>query len=299
MLVAFNIILDDIVFPDGRTVMGVLGGGGPQTAFGMRLFADQVGLVAGVGMDLPQSVWDWLTESGIDHTGVEVSSVNLTPRAWQITETDGRRTQVWRVRPSGPASIPQAYHHAQGYHFGIHPESPPPPLAAELRRNGLLSLETFRPASQPPSPESLFALLSAADIFSANLAEAQSLVGVGSPRGAARRLVEAAESKAQLIVLRLGAEGSWVVEGQTGQVGRVPAWPASVMDAVGAGNAYCGGFLAGWVETHDIARAGACGAAAASFVVEQVGLPVITERVRAEARQRADSLLAKIEYTSL
>jgi cytidine kinase len=299
MLVAFNIIFDDIVFPDGRTAMGVLGGGGPQAAFGMRLFADQVGLVAGVGADLPQSVWDWLTDSGIDHTGVQVAGDSPTPRAWQITESDGRRTQVWRVRPSGPGSVPEIYHHAQGYHFGIHPESPPPPMAAELRRNGLLSLETFRPASQPPPPESLFALLSAADIFSANLAEAQSLVGGGSPRGIARRLVEAAESKAQLIVLRLGAEGSWVVEGQTGQAVRLPAWPASVMDAVGAGNAYCGGFLAGWVDTHDIARAGACGAAAASLVVEQVGLPVVTDLVRTQAQQRATFLLTQIEYTSL
>ena len=61
-LVAFGIILDDIVFPDGHTAMGTLGGGGPQTAFGMRLPAlagwieqCQVGLVAGVGHDLSQS----------------------------------------------------------------------------------------------------------------------------------------------------------------------------------------------------------------------------------------------------
>ena len=33
--VAFGIIIDDIVFPDGATHMGVLGGGGPQTAWGM------------------------------------------------------------------------------------------------------------------------------------------------------------------------------------------------------------------------------------------------------------------------
>jgi cytidine kinase len=37
MLITFSIIIDDIVFPDGSTRMGVLGGGGPQTAFGMRL----------------------------------------------------------------------------------------------------------------------------------------------------------------------------------------------------------------------------------------------------------------------
>ena len=61
-LIAFGVILDDLVFPDGHTLMGVLGGGGPQTAFGMRLpalagWTDQVrvGLVAGVGHDLPNA----------------------------------------------------------------------------------------------------------------------------------------------------------------------------------------------------------------------------------------------------
>jgi hypothetical protein len=35
--VCYTLIVDDIVFPDGATAMGVLGGGGPQTCFGLRL----------------------------------------------------------------------------------------------------------------------------------------------------------------------------------------------------------------------------------------------------------------------
>src|SRR3970040_2171251 len=96
--IAFNIILDDIVFPDGRTALGILGGGGPQAAFGMRLFAAEAGLVSVVGPDLPEPAWAWLNESRIDTAGVRVIEQRQTPRAWQITEEDGRRTQVWRVR---------------------------------------------------------------------------------------------------------------------------------------------------------------------------------------------------------
>jgi len=54
--VAFGVIIDDIVYPDGSTVMGVLGGGGPQTAFGMRLWQERVGLAAGVGEDFSRQV---------------------------------------------------------------------------------------------------------------------------------------------------------------------------------------------------------------------------------------------------
>ena len=48
-LVVFTVIVDDLVFPDGTTKMAVMGGGGPQTAFGLRCHpADlSVGLAAG------------------------------------------------------------------------------------------------------------------------------------------------------------------------------------------------------------------------------------------------------------
>ena len=50
-LVVFTVIVDDLVFADGSTRMGVLGGGGPQTAFGFRTHPGNfsVGLAAGIG----------------------------------------------------------------------------------------------------------------------------------------------------------------------------------------------------------------------------------------------------------
>lgn len=298
MLVAFTVLLDDIVFPDGRTVMGVLGGGGPQAAFGMRLYAQDVGLVGRVGADFPQSGWEWLEQSGIDVSGL-IRDEAASPRAWQVTESDGRRTQVWRVKPSAPAPLPEAYAGASGYHLGRHPESPDLESLAAIRRHGLLSLELFRPAGQPLPAAALRDLISAADIFSVNLEEAQSLVGPGSPAGLTRRLVEAAESRAQLIVLRLGARGSLAVQGQTGQAARVPAIHGNVVDVVGAGNAYCGAFLAAWAETHDLVWAACCGAAAGGLAVAQVGLPVISEALRLEARRSAERLRAEVDLLPL
>lgn len=289
--VAFGLILDDIVFPDGRTAMGVLGGGGPQAAFGMRLWAEQVGLAAGVGHDLPDAARAWLAESGIDTAGLRFGDAP-TPRAWQVTEADGRRTHLWRtdtalVWPQLRRSLdllPPAYQRARGYHFGIHPEEPDLEFVSQLRpRGGLVSVETFRAAAQPPEAEALHALVRGPHIFSATLAEAQSLVGPGTPRSVARRLVE---HGAWIVAVRLGAEGSLVMEGQTARMAHIPALPGRVVNPVGAGNAYSGGFLAGWTETHDVVMAGLYGAVAASFVVEQVRLPVVSENVRQEARKR-------------
>jgi sugar/nucleoside kinase (ribokinase family) len=298
--VTFGLILDDIVFPDGRAAMGVLGGGGPQAAFGMRLWADSVGLVAGVGADLPESARSWLGASGIDVEGVRASE-HPTPRAWQLLEADGRRTQVWRVPGQALGAqlsravryLPERYRRARGFHFGTHPDAPDLDFARDLRAlGGLVSLEPFRPADRPPASEALRALLAAADVFSLNAGEARSLVGAGEPREMARRLAEAG---ARVLALRLGEGGSLAIDAQAGRAAHVPAVPVRVVDPVGAGNAYGGGFVVGWVETHDIVEAGLRGAVAASFLVEQIGVPLVTDEIRAEARKRVETLRSGVE----
>ncbi len=193
--------------------------------------------------------------------------------------------------------LPDSVRHARGFHFSVNLDQPDLQFAADLRRaGGLVSMSPFKPADRRSSPESLYKLISAADIFSLNVIEAQSLVGPGSPRGLARRLVEAGESAARLIVLRMGEKGSWVVEGQTGQAAAIPAFPVTVAEA---GGAYCGGFLAGWIESHNLITAGLYGAVAASFAAGQTGLPLVTAELRAEARRRLATLEPLVETSSI
>jgi sugar/nucleoside kinase (ribokinase family) len=293
--VSFGVILDEVVLPDGRVSPPVLGGGGPQAAFGMRLWADRVGIAGGVGEDLPEAARQWFAASGIDTEGLRPSAWP-TLRARQILDTAGHRLHDWQTPGAaiGPQLnrsldlLPKGYLKARGFHFGVHPEEPDLEFAASLRRLGaLVSIETFRPADRPLERESLYRLLSAPHIFSAALEEAESLVGPGSPRSLARRLIE---NGARIVALRLGAEGSLVVEGISGQGALIPAMPVHPINPVGAGNAYCGGFLAGWATSRDLATAGCYGAVAASFLLEQIGMPVVDDEVRAEARQRLGRL---------
>ena len=305
-LVSFGIILDDLVFPDGHTAMGILGGGGPQTAFGMCLPAlagwtqkSRVGLVAGVGRDLPPSAYAWFESAGIDLTGVRKTDLP-TPRAWQLLETDGRRTQVWRAegRVIGAQlgrsfeHIPASYRLAHGFHLGIHPEEPDLDFIHQLRdlprptsdvRPPTISLEPFKPADRPPTDTALRQLCSAADIFSPNLAEARSLVDAAAPDELARRLADAG---ARIVTLRMGAEGSLVYAKERDRLIHVPAVLTTVIDPTGAGNAFSGGFLAGYLQTGDLVTAARYASVAASFLVEQIGLPPITDHLRAEANRR-------------
>jgi sugar/nucleoside kinase (ribokinase family) len=311
-LVAFGIILDDLAFADGHTATGTLGGGGPQTAFGMRLPAlagwaeasGDVGLVAGVGRDLPDSARAWLAAAGIDLAGVRETELS-TPHAWQMLESDGHRTQVWQVQDNVIGAqlgrtldrIPESYRQAKGFHLGIHPDEPNLDFIHQLRSlvgmgmpayQPVVSLEPFKPADRHLSDTALRQLCTAADIFSPNIAEAQSLVGNGSPDELVRRLTDAGTS---IVTLRMGPEGSLVSISSAPHLKSaphlyVPAVPTTVIDPTGAGNAYCGGFLAGYVQTGDVLTAARYGTVAASFLVEQVGLPEINERLRTQAGPR-------------
>lgn len=278
--VAFGIIVDDIVFPDGTTHMGVLGGGGPQTAWGMAAAlggGESVGLVAGVGDDLPPETLAPLRAAGIDLGGVRQTK-HPTPRAWQITEFDGRRTQVWRV-PVETLGVqlarrqdvlPEAYREARWFHWGIHPGEPGSlAFARWLRERGQrVSLEPFRPPERPLSEGDLRALCDACDVLSPNWLEATRLAGTGDYDAVIARFKALG---CRILALRRGPEGADVWNLPGGRGVHVPAVQTTVVDVVGAGNAFCGALTA---RIDDSLVYAACHAsAAASYLIEQVGLP--------------------------
>ncbi|GBL38171.1 uncharacterized protein C16C9.01c [Anaerolineaceae bacterium] len=295
-LLALGIIIDDLVLADGTTQMGLLGGGGPQTAFGMRLWSERVGLAAGVGADFPQTARDWLQAAGIDTSAVR-QTAQPTLRAWQLLEADGRHTQVWRSPSSAlpvnlaldTATLPATHRSLQGLHTGIHPEEPNLQRLQALRAiTRVLSIETWRAAPSPPSPAAVRTWLQLADIFSPNLREAESLVGAGEPLLLAQRLIELG---GRVIALRMGAAGVLVCAPNQPAL-HLPALEVRIAtQPLGAGNAFCGGFLAGWAATADAASAAAYGTVAASFMLEQPGLPPAPATLGAEAQRRLQRAL--------
>lgn len=308
--VTFTIIVDDIVYPDGRTIMASLGGGGPQTAFGARIWMlesdSRVGLAATVGPDFPDSCREWLADMNIDSTGVLLSK-NPTLRAWQILEPDERRTQVWRIavgdevwdmlRPP-VSSLPMDYQKAKVYHVGVHPSARDVPFIHSLTATGaeVVSIETYTHAEDILTHSELKALITSAHVFSPNEREAISLVGPGTPLEIIRRLVEFG---AEVVVLRRGPSGCIVHRADNGETWDIPAFHTIVQsanvskgnhllqsskrtntlcvqpprDPTGCGNTFCGGFAVGWWKTRNVLLAGLWGSISASFMLEHEGVP--------------------------
>jgi cytidine kinase len=282
----------------------LLGGGGPQTAFGMRLWAESVGLAGWIGPDFSSGHRRWLEQMDIDMAALHIGAMPTLHAAQEYRPDDDqpgelRRHHRWLSTPEAVAAythftwkgLPEAYQAARGYHFGIHPGAVDWPFFTALRQNGaLLSLELFAPAPAPPEEEFLRALLSLPEIISMTRKEAHSLIGPGPDGELIQRL---AGMGARLITLRLGDEGSIIYSAAEGRGYHLQAYPVPAIETTGAGNAYCGAFLAAHVQGDELLQAGYKAAAAASLVIEQPGLPDdALPRLKAEARRRYEVMQA-------
>lgn len=297
--------------------MEQLGGGGSQTLFGFQCFRDdglaKLGLAAGIGSDLPSSSIEWLRQNDIDSNGlITCNDGNPTPRAWQIVEKDGRRHEIWRqpgmegrskmLLPS-LASLPEEYRRAKAYHLAIHPENPPLERLQEIRLaldavgGGLLSVETFAGASKKIPKEQL-SYLRSIDVFSPNEAEACSILGLHDlPRTdmeCVNLLNPFAEVGARILALRRAEKGAIVWDCASDQVWKIDAYrEANIVDTTGAGNAFCGAFLAALQVGLGVEEAGRFGCAAGSIIIEAEGVPLgRAASFSAEVRRRYESIAA-------
>ncbi|MFC0680037.1 carbohydrate kinase family protein [Lysobacter korlensis] len=99
-----------------------------------------------------------------------------------------------------------------------------------------------------------------------NLDEGRALTGRGEPADVVRVLL----NQFPVAALTLGAAGCLVARAGGEQV-PIPAVPTAVVDTTGAGDAFAAGFLAEWVRSGSIGRAGSAGVEAAADCVGIIG----------------------------
>ncbi|MGQ9493135.1 MAG: carbohydrate kinase family protein [Anaerolineae bacterium] len=293
-----NIIIDDIVLPDGTTLMNTLGGAGTHAVMGIRVWSDRVGFISAVGVDFPTDHWAALVASGVDLIGVRREKLP-TPRAWQLFEANGKRTEVFRTNfddllhlEAEPKHFPLAYVGVRGAYILTDRPDTLHSWVSFLRSMGV-SLILWEPSPywmNPQQRERFVAFLSEVDIVCPDLESARCLYAETDAYALIRAMLY---DGARLVALRMGKEGSLIAE-RGGQIHAIPIWPTKVVDVTGAGNAYCGGLLVGYAETGDARTAGLYGAVSASFAVEQFGPISWRPDLSREARCRLGALQSTI-----
>ncbi len=302
-----NMTIDEILLPDGRSASSQCGGNCLYAAVGARIWSDSVGIISLVGADFPAAWLDTVRAAGIDVRGIADLPQPHGMRAGLAYRADGERAmlqegilgrdeydkyphewQEWLAYSPGAEHVPAAYANAIGVHFAPVPVQAHESLVPAMRRPGRrITLDSPWWDGAAGRYEPHHELLAAIDAL---------LPSEHDLRAFFRAPVDPAEGARALgrlgpaaVVVKMGSRGSLVSTPQTEALVHVPAFPCDAVDPTGAGDAFCGGFLVGLVETGDPVEAACYGTISASFVVEGFGslFALHVARRDAEARRRS------------
>jgi ribokinase len=98
------------------------------------------------------------------------------------------------------------------------------------------------------------------------------------------------EFGAEFIVIKRGAHGQLLYDSISKKRWEIPAYPARLINITGAGDSFCGGFLAGYQKTFDPLRGVLYGSVSASLAIEGTGAFYALETLPGLAQARLDSL---------
>lgn len=295
-----NFTVDDIVlWPGGQTWMGQPGGNVLFSALGARLWLDSVGMVARLGNDYPHARLTEIETRGLYLVLVDVDAPTL--HDWALYEADGERQFINHLNSGSnktmtiePDEIAAEHLSGAAYHIAAVPAPQQAGLVAKLKHPGcLISIDPHE--NWISGHEAIIqSMLADVDFFLPSELQARMLYGANAPEAAARAF---AQFGPKAVVIKLGAEGSLVYDTAHDRLTHVPIYPAQVRDTTGAGDAYCGGFLAGYLLTGDAVMAGQYGTVSASYVVEAIGALATAQPGPAEARARLAVVAEKMGHS--
>jgi sugar/nucleoside kinase (ribokinase family) len=295
--------VDIVHAADGTTRGRQLGGNAIYAAAGARVWGLRPGVVAFRGTGLPEGWTELLAALEIDTVGLIPVEVPASVTEF-FYDVEGARTQrVWTPDASGrvvaylpsdtgepirrlhlsPDQLPARYWEAGGAHLAPLPLAAQRAMADGLAPLGVMTLDPYPHAMADASDDDLQALLAPVTVFLPSLEEARARYPGDSAEQVLERL---AALGGVTTVIKRGRHGSLVYDRRTGRRHAVPAVPLVAKDPTGAGDAFCGGVLAGLVQGKSIVDAAACGTVSASFVVEDFCLDGARNALPAERDRR-------------
>jgi sugar/nucleoside kinase (ribokinase family) len=297
---------DFIVLPTGEPFLDVPGGNAIYAAAGLAVWEPDPppGLVARVGSDYPQ---DWLEnffQRGIDVRGVHRlpqavdlrsfiafqdmgSPIHEEPMAYftgigkpfpkmllgyhENSNSSDSRNRLSETSLRQADLIPD-YLKATAAHICPMDYLTHSLLPAVLRQAGfnLVTLDPSAGYMNPSFRDYLPSLITGLTAFLPSEEEIRSLF-----KGRREDLWEMAEEIAsygcEIVVIKRGERGQLVLDASARKRWEIPAYPVQPVDPSGAGDVFCGGFLAGYRKTYDPLQAAMHGNISASLAIEGHG----------------------------
>ena len=308
--------------PTGRPLVDVPGGNLLYAAAGLGVWDNKIGLLARAGEDYPH---EWLLsfeKRGWDRRGIHILTgpldlryfqARLDPQTIQRTnpvthfarmnlpfpksllgyqppaDTDDRKS----IHPASPrpADIPSDYLNAHAAHLCPLDYMTTGRLLSTFRQANVtfLTLDPHAAYMTGAAFDDLRSLLLGLTAFLPSEEELRALFW-----GRTDDLWQMAEALGscgcEFIVVKRGAHGQMLYDATSKKRWEVPAYPAQLDDPTGAGDSFCGGFLAGYQRTFDPLRAVLYASVSASLTIEGSGAFHALDALPDLAQARLDSL---------
>jgi ribokinase len=290
LLTIGELTLDDVVVEGGAVDWQQAGGGGLYSAVGAMVWSNEVGVSSAVGHDYPQRLLDEVAGAGLDLRGVVRSPETQSIGLWLLYESDGTRRQVQKSRGGTFAVLDQVRRppcEAGLAPAGVHvaPQSSEGQLRALQQLRGRDVVRTLDLLIEPyidRTPYTSGAVFADLDAFLPSAQEVIDVWGHDDTRRLGQWLVERGSTAG--LAIKRGADGVDVLVDRS--IVRVPSVVEDLLDPTGAGDAFCGGFLAGLVATGDPLEAAVRGVVSASFVCETRGALSAIARIDSDIAHR-------------
>jgi sugar/nucleoside kinase (ribokinase family) len=322
-VIAGGIRREYILPPKGVPLLDVPGGSALYACGGLLTWAGEVGLLGRVGEDYPRSWLKAVQGRGVDTDGVKILPQSIDVRdfvaynaEFEITRgspvsqfarrklpfpkallgyqppaephEDMRRPEP--LSPS-PTDIPTHYRDARAVHlcpldFVSHHQ-----LIATFKASGVttLTLDPSAGYTMPSFLQDLRVVLGAVTAFLPSETKLRSLFW-GQTYDLWEMMSAVGSYGCEVVVVKRGAGGQAVYDANGKHRWEIPAYPARPADPTGAGDAYAGGFLAGFKQTYDPLQAALHANVAASLKVEGTGAFYALSVLEGLAEARLDVL---------
>jgi len=297
-------LLNDLVYADGSTAEGYLGGA-IYTVNGIKPFCDDLLFVTTAGPDFDDYFGDYYRRNKLSTEGVQFVLPKTQHNILEY-QADGRWHEYSKFGEAfekewGPKALIQASYviqHSNDATRGIYFESG----VRESVWNGLAGIRKAAPNAKimweiptldidkPDLKKEVGELIEKVDIYSLNLPESKTYFGTDSEE----RSIEAIIDLGKPCFFRVGAKGAYMIE--DGRAWFAPSFDLDKsVDPTGCGNCSTGSALYGYCEGLHPLRSVILANLAASLNAMQYGpYPLFTDELRARILETAETEFARL-----
>lgn len=323
VIIAGQITREYILPPVGKPLLDVPGGSALYAAGGMSVWDKDIGVLATVGEDYPRPWLKQIEAHGVNIAGIQILKQSLDLRTFHAYNEKFETThgtpvsQFSRRGLSFPKALlgyqepPKRNKDEQKTNFAVPPPMEIPteyqrpravhlcPMDIQIHHQlvrafkaGPVTTITLDPSPDYMTPSFIRNLRVLFQGLTTFLPSEEGLRRLfwGETHDLWEMAAAVGGLGCEIVVVKRGGKGQVVYDIKGNHKWEVPAYPARPADPTGAGNAFCGGYAAGFGKSYDPLEATLYGNVSASLKVEGSGAFYPTEVLSGLAEARLSSL---------